>query len=71
MNEIIRKIRAELPDDEWDGEEPLKDVVDRNDAALAKAIAEKCAQLAEAYEYMSPNFTTLAKEIRHLFGIIE
>lgn len=70
MNELIKKIRDELPDDEWDGEEPLKDVVDRNDAALAKAIAEECAKMSEACSYMSPNFDALAQEIRKAFGVI-
>jgi hypothetical protein len=33
---------------------------------LAELIVEHCAQRAEAYAYMSPNFTALAEELRSI-----
>ena len=36
---------------------------------FAELIVEECARRAEAYAYMSPNFTTLAEELRRMNGI--
>jgi len=33
---------------------------------LANLIVEHCAERAEAYAYMSPNFTALAEELRSI-----
>ena len=33
---------------------------------FAELIVEECAQRAEAYAYMSPNFTALAEELRRM-----
>ena len=33
---------------------------------FAKLIIEECAQRAEAYAYMSPNFNALAEELRDI-----
>ena len=38
-------------------------------AKFAELIVEECARRAEAYAYMSPNFTTLAEELRRMNGI--
>ena len=36
---------------------------------FAELIVEECARRAEAYAYMSPNFITLAEELRKMNGI--
>lgn len=33
---------------------------------LVELLVEHCAQRAEAYAYMSPNFTALAEELRRI-----
>ena len=39
---------------------------DGNLAKFAELIIEECAKRAEAYAYMSPNFTALANELREI-----
>jgi hypothetical protein len=36
---------------------------------FAQLLVEHCAQRAEAYAYMSPNFTALAEELRRINGV--
>jgi hypothetical protein len=36
---------------------------------FAELIVEECARRAEAYAYMSPNFTALAEELRRMNGV--
>jgi hypothetical protein len=36
---------------------------------FAELIIEECAKRAEAYAYMSPNFTALAEELRSMKGV--
>jgi hypothetical protein len=54
---IIRRIQAQCP-------------TENDPMAFARAIEsyviEECAQRAEAYAYMSPNFTALAEELREM-----
>lgn len=38
---------------------------------FAELIVEECARRAEAYAYMSPNFTALAEELRRMNGVEE
>jgi hypothetical protein len=38
---------------------------------FAELIVEECARRAEAYAYMSPNFTALAEELRRMNGVAE
>jgi hypothetical protein len=38
---------------------------------LVELVVEECAQRAEAYAYMSPNFNALAEELRRIIGVEE
>ena len=38
---------------------------------FAELIVEECAHRAEAYAYMSPNFTALSEELRRMIGVEE
>lgn len=65
MNELIKKIRNELPEEAvtWDDLESIQDATDKGDEALAKAIAEECAKIAERHDPKA------AVEIRLRFGL--
>ena len=65
MNDLIRQIRDSLPEEtqEWDDDESLEEVCGKADEALAKAVAEKCAELAGKYDEKA------AIEIRLRFGV--
>lgn len=65
MNELIKKIRDELPEEvmTWDDMESIQAATDKADEALAKAIAEECAKIAERHD------EKLAVEIRLRFGL--
>ena len=38
---------------------------------FAELIVKECAHRAEAYAYMSPNFTALSEELRRMIGVEE
>ena len=72
MNELIEHL-AERATKEMDQEAFSEDM---NIPAewyhkFAELIVEECAHRAEAYAYMSPNFTTLSEELRRMFGVEE
>ena len=56
-----------------DGQLMLSDGIDVNKDSMdlekfAELLLEECAKRAEAYAYMSPNFTALAEELRSMKG---
>lgn len=65
MNELIQKIRDSLPEETqvWEDFESLVEAGDKADEALAKAIAEECAKIAERHDEKA------AVEIRLRFGL--
>ena len=72
MNELIEHL-AERATKEMDQEAFSEDM---NIPAewyhkFAELIVEECAHRAEAYAYMSPNFTALAEELRRMIGVEE
>ena len=72
MNELIEHL-AERATKEMDQEAFSEDM---NIPAewyhkFAELIVEECAHRAEAYAYMSPNFTTLSEELRRMIGVEE
>ena len=72
MNELIEHL-AERATKEMDQEAFSEDM---NIPAewyqkFAELIVEECAHRAEAYAYMSPNFTALSEELRRMIGVEE
>ena len=72
MNELIEHL-AERATKEMDQEAFSEDM---NIPAewyqkFAELIVRECAHRAEAYAYMSPNFTALAEELRRMIGVEE
>ena len=66
MNERIRQ----LEDQCWE-DNPNTGPVVFNREKFAELIVKECAHRAEAYAYMSPNFTALAEELRRMIGVEE
>jgi len=50
----------------WD---ELDDYAKQGIEKFAELLLEECAKRAEAYAYMSPNFTALAEELRRMQGV--
>ena len=74
MNERIAELLAKLDIDLYTdkGVMMTKILVSPKDLRqFAELIVEECAHRAEAYAYMSPNFTALAEELRRMIGVEE
>ena len=73
MNERINELKSQCIFRETRGTDASNSyVVDRFDTEkFAELIVEECAHRAEAYAYMSPNFTALAEELRRMIGVEE
>jgi len=73
MNERIKQL-ANIWANRRAEDEKLGIVYTFSEPALeqfAELIVEECAHRAEAYAYMSPNFTALAEELRRMIGVEE
>ena len=67
MNERIRELAKqaeEYADIEYNASD--LDWYELKEEKFAELIVEECAQRAEAYAYMSQNFTALAEELRRM-----
>jgi hypothetical protein len=60
MNERIKELLKQS------GLQPYYDAQEGQIEKFAQLIVEECAQRAEAYAYMSQNFTALAEELRRM-----
>lgn len=64
MHKLIKELAEQanvLEFDYYDNESELE--------KFAELLLEECAKRAEAYAYMSPNFTALAEELRRMKGV--
>ena len=66
MNERILEL-AKQAGLKFPSEEALSPV----EIKFAQLIVEECANRAEVYAYMSPNFNALAEELRKMIGVEE
>ena len=67
MNERIKELAKqaeEYADIEYNASD--LDWYELKEEKFAELIVEECAQRAEAYAYMSQNFTALAEELRRM-----
>ena len=74
MNERIAELLAKLDIDLYTdkGVMMTKILVSPKDLRqFAELIVKECAHRAEAYAYMSPNFTALSEELRRMIGVEE
>ena len=73
MNDRINELKSQCIFRETRGTDASNSyVVDRFDTEkFAELIVRECAHRAEAYAYMSPNFTALAEELRRMIGVEE
>ena len=73
MNDRINELKSQCIFRETRGTDAFNSyVVDRFDTEkFAELIVEECSHRAEAYAYMSPNFTALAEELRRMIGVEE
>ena len=65
MNERIKQLAEQAG---WDNHHSK---FDTRIEKFAELIVRECARRAEAYAYMSPNFTALAEELRRMIGVEE
>lgn len=67
MNESIQKLADKCWINSFHfGAEGPRNTEEFDYEKFAKLIIEECALRAEAYAYMSPNFTALAEELREM-----
>ena len=72
MNERIKELAKqaeEYADIEYNASD--LDWYELKEEKFAELIVRECAQRAETYAYMSPNFTALAEELRRMIGVEE
>ena len=72
MNERIKQLAKqaeEYADIEYNASD--LDWYELKEEKFAELIVKECAHRAEAYAYMSPNFTALAEELRRMIGVEE